>query len=319
MPTPVTAREAEIILDGRRLKLTNLDKLYYPGDGFTKSDVLRYYATVGDVMVRYLRDRPLTVVRYPGGINEAFFYQKNRQPNTPDWIPSVLLGETNFCLAQERAALVWFANQGAIEFHPWPSRVGSIDYPDWLVFDLDPAEGATFAMVRTVALAVREVLARLGLKGYPKLSGATGIHIYVPLQARGPGRKTYDEVTEWVGFWARFLELTFPDLVTTQRLVKNRTGKVYIDHLQNQRTKTIAAPYTLRPLPGAPVAAPITWTELETLSPQALSPSAGPPVLRLNNIEDRLEKVGDLLKPLLTEKQSLPPIPEVNGHRRAFF
>lgn len=326
MPTVETriraAKETRTVLDGRTLRLTHLDKVYFPEDGVTKGDVLRYYATIGEVMARYLRNRPLTVVRYPDGIDDSFFYQKNRPANAPVWIPSVLLGETNFCLAQERAAVVWFANQGAIEFHPWPSRVESIDCPDWAVFDLDPAEGATFAMVRTVALAIRELLARMGLVGFPKLSGATGLHVYVPLGGPGGFERhrrhnegaTYGEVTDWVGFWARFLEMTFPDIVTTERLVKNRTGKIYVDHLQNQRTKTIAAPYTLRPLPGAPVSWPVTWEELETIPPRHLTPNAPAPTITLAGIEARMAKVGDLFEPLLTTKQSLPPVPTDIGH-----
>jgi DNA ligase D-like protein (predicted polymerase) len=198
----------------------------------------------------------------------------------------------NYILVQNRATLIWLANQACIELHPWLSLYSRPQYPDWLVFDLDPAEGTDFDDAREIAFLVKKALDELGLVSYPKLSGATGIHIYVPIEPR----YTYKTTSSFVGSVGKILETVYPSKVTTERLVKHRTGRVYVDHLQNLQGKTLAAPYSPRPLPEAPVSTPVTWQELENVYPHQF---------HLGSILGRLQKTPDLFAPVLGPGQSL--------------
>ena len=252
--------------DERQLKLTNIDKVLWPDEGLTKGDLIRYYTAVADRLLPHLKGRPLTLTRYPNGITGTMFYQKNLPAHAPDWLPTYTIGDppVRFLLAEEPATLVWLANLATIEIHPWMSTVDHPNNPDYAVIDLDPAEGTTWDDVVQIAELVRVLLRELGLEGFPKLSGASGIHIFVPLAAQ----YTFAQTSAFVGFLGQLLARAYPEKATTERSVNKRYGKVYIDHLQNLPGKTIVAPYVPRPIPGAPVSVPVAWDELKEVSPR---------------------------------------------------
>lgn len=260
-------------IGGRRLKLTNLDKLLWPSDGLTKGDLVRYIILVGPTLLKHLSGRPLTIRRFPNGIEDKGFYQKNCPTYAPDWIEtfSVLSDDgdvTRYIVPNELATLVWLANQGAIEYHPWMSRTEAADRPDYAVVDLDPGEGATFEDARYVASLTKRWLDRLQIRGYPKTSGATGIHIWIPLDP------IYDFSTtsQFVGLLGQLVAQDDPARITTERLVRNRpVGTVYFDHLQNLPGKTVVAPLSPRPLPGATISAPFAWEQLQTIRPERIT------------------------------------------------
>ncbi len=279
-------KKTPVVVEGRHLLLSNLDKLYWPDDGYTKGQLVAYYADNFSYLASYLRDRPLVVTRYPNGITEKFFYQKNVPAGAPDWITTFPVPTEsekrviNYIICNDLPTLIWLVNSGAIELHPWLSRITSLDYPDFAVFDLDPDPPSGLEEAKKVALTLRALLLPLGLDLRVKTSGATGLHVYVPLK----GTDTYEQVREFCGIVARVVAQNLPSLVTVERKISERQGKVYIDWLQNIRGQTICAPYSVRPLPGAPVSTPITWEELPTLTGSC----------NIMTIEDRLLDKGDL-------------------------
>lgn len=231
--TPVT-------IAGRSLALTNLDKVLWPDDGITKAELIEYYTRMSPYILPYLSGRPLVMTRYPDGIYGKWFYHKDAPKGTPDWVPTwPWVAEDdrvlNFVVAQEPATLTYVANLGTIELHPWLSRCVTPDNPDWAVIDLDPSEGTTFGDVVTLARLVRQILAAVRIVGFPKLSGATGIHIFCPC---GPAY-TYQETADFCEAIGRVLLKVYPEKVTLERVVAKRTGKVYVDYLQNRRGQTI--------------------------------------------------------------------------------
>lgn len=300
--TPV---KTPVAVNGRALALTNLGKVYWPEDGITKAELVAYYTQVAPYLLPYLRGRPLVLTRYPDGIHGKWFYHKDAPVGTPSWIPTWPTEAEDgrvlrFLVVQEEAALTYVANLGAVELHPWLSRCDSPDTPDWAVIDLDPAEGTTFGDVLILARLVRQLLAAVRVVGFPKLSGATGIHIFCPCN---PGH-TYQETAAFCEAVGRVLLKVYPQKVTLERAVARRTGKVYVDYLQNRRGQTITAVYGLRPLPGAPVSIPVTWEELE----------GNPPRHSIRTIWQRLEQVGDLFAPVLSTAQDLRrPTAELNA------
>lgn len=281
---------------GRELTLTNLGKVLWPDRGITKADLIDYYTRMAPYLLPYLRDRPLVMTRYPDGIDGKWFYHKNAPTGTPAWVntwPDEAEGGRilHYVLVQEPATLTMVANLGAIELHPWLSRHQTPDNPDWAVIDLDPSEGVAFEHVLTCARLVRQLLAAVRIQGFPKLSGATGIHIYCPC---GPGY-TYAETAAFCEAIGRVLLRVFPERVTLERVVAKRTGKVYVDYLQNRRGQTITSVYGLRPQPGAPVSTPVTWDEIQ----------GQPPRFDMFTIWDRLRVYGDLFAPTLQLTQDL--------------
>lgn len=287
-----------VTIAGRELQVTNLDKVFWPAEGYTKGDLINYYVRVAPYLLAHLEDRPLVFTRYPDGIDGEWFYQKDLPDYAPEWIESFSYYSRDsdraleFCLSRNEATLAWIANQAVIEIHPWMSRYDRPDYPDFAIFDLDPAAPATFDQAREVAFLVKPLLEGLGLAGYPKTSGATGLHIYVPIRREFP----YRVVCGFVEKAARLIASLRPEWITLERTVSKRTGKVYIDYLQNLRGKTIVAPYSVRPFPGAPVSTPITWEELERVQAE---------VFTIRTIIDRLAVVGDLFAPVLGGTYSL--------------
>lgn len=284
------AVKAQVEVEGRRLTLSNLRKVFWPEQGITKAELIEYYTAMAPYLLPYLKDRPLVLTRYPDGIHGKWFYHKDAPQGTPDWVPTWGT-EVRYLLAQEPAALTYVANLGAIELHPWLSRHQTPDNPDWAVIDLDPTEGATFDDVLVLARLVRQILAAVQVEGFPKLSGATGIHIYCPC---GPGY-TYAETAGFCEAVGRLLLKVYPQRVTLERTVARREDKVYVDYLQNRRGQTITSVYGVRPLTGAPVSAPVTWAEIE----------ATPPRFDIRTIWHRLKTDGDMFTPLLQLRQDL--------------
>ncbi|ADU51240.1 DNA polymerase LigD, polymerase domain protein [Thermaerobacter marianensis DSM 12885] len=286
---------------GRELEVSHLDRVLWPGDGLTKADFIGYLLQVAPYLLPHLRDRPLVCTRYPDGAGAPGFYQKDAPAGTPPWVRTwphrTREGRRiRFILADEPATLAWLGQQAAIEIHPWLSTIHHPHRPDWVVFDLDPGPRATFAMAVEVALLVRQVLAALELEGYPKTSGATGLHVFVPILPEHP----YPVVTEFARRLAGVVERLRPALVTTVRAVAQRPpSSVYLDFLQNGLGKTLVTVYGPRPRPGAPVSMPVTWDELER--------GVDPGTFTLRTAPARLQQVGDLWALAEAGRRSLTP------------
>jgi bifunctional non-homologous end joining protein LigD len=286
-------------VDGKRIKLTNLEKILFPEDGYTKADLIRYYAEVSPYLVPWLRDRPLTLKPFPDGIHGTHFYQKNKPGFTPEWIKSWTdprEPENAYVLANDMATLVWMANYTAIEIHPRLARADDPEKPDNVMIDLDPAEGATWDDVKEVAHAVKAVLDDLNLVGFPKTTGSRGIHVLVPVARR----YTFEETRGFALRVGQIAREKLPKLVTLEFSKAKRRG-IYIDYLQNTRAKSTAGPYSVRPIRRAPVSAPLRWDEIASLG--------RPDAFTMINMSARLEAVGDLLSPSLALAQKLPKPP----------
>jgi bifunctional non-homologous end joining protein LigD len=286
-------------VDGKRIKLTNLEKILFPEDGYTKADLIRYYAEVSPYLVPWLRDRPLTLKPFPDGIHGTHFYQKNKPGFTPEWIKSWTdprEPENAYVLANDLATLVWMANYTAIEIHPRLARADEPEKPDNVMIDLDPAEGATWDDVKEVAHAVKAVLDDLNLVGFPKTTGSRGIHVLVPVARR----YTFEETRAFALRVGQIAREKLPKLVTLEFSKAKRRG-IYIDYLQNTRAKSTAGPYSVRPIRRAPVSAPLRWDEIASLG--------RPDAFTMINMSARLEAVGDLLSPSLGLAQKLPKPP----------
>ena len=284
----------------RRVRLSNVDKPFFPRDGYTKGDLVQYYASIAPLLLPHLAGRALSLSRYPDGAEGASFYEKQCPSHAPPWIvrapiPSATRGGAiEFCTAPDHESLMWIANLGCIEMHPWLSRVERPDAPDFAVFDLDPQEGSTWAQVVYVAGLVNVLLERLGMAGYPKTSGATGIHIYVPLEPV----YSYGRVRRFVETLGRMIAAADPDNVTMEWDIPKRGPRVFVDHNQNVAGKTIASVYSVRPVPGAAVSTPLLWDELEAVTPNMFT---------VASIWPRLRQFGDLFAPVLSGGQRLEP------------
>jgi bifunctional non-homologous end joining protein LigD len=289
----------------RPLRISNPDKRFFPA-GETKGDLIAYYAAVAPLLLPHLRDRAIVLARFPDGAEGGFFYEKQAPSHRPEWLATAPLhsdvrgGAIDFVTAPDVASLMWIANLGAIEMHPWLSRVATADAPDFAIFDLDPADGATWEQVVTVAEVIRVALERLGLEGYPKTSGATGIHVYVPLDPVHP----YDRVRRFVETVGRLVVGADPTLATMEWDIPKRAGRVFIDHNQNVGGKTIASVYSVRPRPGAPVSTPLLWTEVGDADPASFT---------VGTIWGRLAAHGDLFAPVLRGGQRLDQAEQALG------
>lgn len=285
--------EKKLIVEGKEIVVRNADKLFYPDIGLTKWDFIVHIAKLAPYLLPYVRNRLLTVIRYPDGVHGDHFYQKNVPSHAPAWIATKTAGGVNYVLLQDIPTLVWLASQAALEFHTSFHLAGS-DVPTELVFDLDPSvEG--FQSVIEVALKLRDALSELNLQAFPKTSGATGLQVYIPIE-----RRYRFEDTRRVGkFLAAYLQEKLPHLVTLERLRHRRERKVYVDYLQHWRGKTMIAPYSPRARRAAPVATPVKWTELER--------GVRPEQFTLLTIHGRLAKTGDLFAPTIAveNRQSL--------------
>lgn len=280
-------------IGGREVKFSNLGKLYWPEDKITKRDLINYYYQVAPFILPYLENRPLSLNRFPNGIHGKSFYQKDVTGKVPDWIgtfPYTSEGEhKNFMLCNDEATLLYMANLGAIDVNPWNSRIEKPDNPDWCLLDLDPDTSNTFGQVIETAQTIKKLLDSLGVPAYCKTSGSTGLHIYIPLGAK----YSYDQCqlfAEWVAGQA---QQQLPDFTSVERLTKNRKGKLYIDYLQNRPKATLAAPYAVRPKPGATVSMPLHWEEVR--KGLALKD------FTIHNATARIQREGDLFQPVLGE------------------
>jgi bifunctional non-homologous end joining protein LigD len=291
--TPASRRARGERNGGRReVTVTNPGKVFWPGEGYTKSDLIGYYETVAPWLLPYLRDRAVVLTRYPDGITGKSFYQKDAPAWVPDWvrtarIPAESVGrDIDYFVVDDVETLRYVANTGTIPLHLWASRLVSLERPDWLVLDLDP-KGAPFTDVVKVALALRALLERLALPSYPKTSGATGLHILLPLGAR----YSYEETRTFARLLATLVVEAVPAIATIARVIRTRGGKVYVDYGQNGPGQTIVAPLSVRPLPGAPVSCPLRWEEV--------TPELDPARFTIRTAPARLEKRGDPMTPVL--------------------
>jgi bifunctional non-homologous end joining protein LigD len=280
-------------VDGHLLKFTNLNKLYWPEDKVTKRDMFNYYDAVAPLMVPYLKDRPMSLNRFPGGIHGASFYQKNVMETAPSWAHT--MPHTNekgedksYLLGHDRATLLWMASLGCIEINPWFSRASAPENPDYCVIDLDPDKN-TFEQVIEAAQVTRQILESIGVPSYPKTSGSTGIHIYIPLGAK----YTYEQSQLFANLIVRQVNRELPKFTTLERAIKNRGGKMYLDFLQNRPGATIAGVYSLRPKPGATVSMPLDWEEVR--------PGLKMRDFTIFNAIGRLRETGDLFAGVLGE------------------
>lgn len=297
----------EVIIEGKKMCLTNLDKVFWP-EGYTKADLIKYYVDMAPVLLPYLKDRLFVMSRYPDGIYGETFYQKDCPDYAPEWVETLPLKSSdaektvNYIVCRDAATMAWLANQACIELHIWLARKDSLNHPDIAVFDLDPFPPATFEDVMEVALLVKEALAQFDIKGFPKTSGATGMHIFVPVQPV----LTYSEVRDAVEFICRRIHAVYPEKTTLERSVSKRDGKVYLDYLQNTRGKTMVFQYSLRPEPGAPVSTPVTWEEVA-------GRKIRPADFTIKTIFQRLAEVGDLYLEFYKLKQSLTSVYSLAG------
>ncbi|MBL7700211.1 MAG: DNA ligase D [Chitinophagaceae bacterium] len=280
-------------IGGHELKFSNLSKIYWPKEKFTKRDLINYYYQVAPYILPYLKDRPQSLNRYPNGITGESFYQKDMTGKAPDWIelfPYTTSDEKdkNYMLCQKEADLLYMANLGCIEIHPWSSRVNKPENPDWCLIDLDPSDKNSFNDVIQVAQVTKKVLDAIGVEGYCKTSGSTGMHIYIPLKPK----YSYDECQLFGRWIAMQVHEQIPDITSVERIVKKRKNKLYVDFLQNRPGATLAAPYSARPKPGGTVSMPLHWDEVK----KGLKLTD----YTIKNAMDRIKSVGDIFKGVLT-------------------
>jgi bifunctional non-homologous end joining protein LigD len=301
---PVKAAERKTLLNptedsqtkkvcGHPLKFNHVTKLYWPEDGITKGEMLNYYYKVGEYMMPYLKDRPMSLNRFPGGIHGKSFYQKNVTDKVPEWGKTFdhVTGEgkvTKYLVGTDEASLLWMSSLGCIEINPWFSRAQTPDYPDYCVIDLDP-DKHTYDQVVQAARITKDILDAIDVPSYPKTSGSTGMHIYIPLE----GKYTYEQSQLFANIIVKLVHKQIPDFTSLERSIAARKGKMYLDFLQNRPGATIAGPYSLRPKPGATVSMPLDWEEVKSgLTIQHF---------HIHNALDRLRETGDLFKGVLDE------------------
>ncbi len=295
----MSGRDKIVEINGHEVKFTNLDKVYFPKDGITKSEVLKYYQAMAEVILPYLKDRPENLNRHPHGVGGESFYQKNVETH-PDWVgifedKSDENKTVHYLVCQDKAALAYMANLGCIEINPWNSRTQKPEHPDYMIIDLDP-EDIGFDKVVEAAAVVHDILEKLGVPSYPKTSGKTGLHIYIPLGAK----YTYEQCRQFGQIIATMAHHKAPDFTSIERHPSKRQQKVYLDYLQNSKGQTLAAPYSVRPVDGAWVSTPLEWKEVT----KKLHPSQ----FTIKNIQARVDKVGDIYQPILGKGINLAKI-----------
>ncbi|MBI2169192.1 MAG: ATP-dependent DNA ligase [Actinobacteria bacterium] len=302
----------EVEVDGRRIGLSNLDKVLYPATGFTKAQVVDYYRRVAPVLLPHLAGRGVTLVRFPDGVEAEGFFEKNCPQHRPEWMSTTRItgrtsGETvEFCLVDELAALVWLANLAALELHAPMATAGDIDHPTAVVFDLDPGPPAGLTDACRLGLVLRDLLAGLDLRSFPKTSGKKGLHVYVPLnQPASKGRSghapSHQDTRDFAHAIAQLLAKRQPDVITVMERAK-RARKVFIDWSQNARHKTTVVAYSLRATPAPSVSTPLEWHEVEVAA------DGGAEVLTFTpeTVMERVEGRGDPFAPVLELRQALP-------------
>ena len=294
-----TTTKEEVKIGKYSVTISNRKKIYWPGEGFTKGDVIDYYDKISDVILPYLKGRPLSLKRNPNGINDKGFYHKDAGENAPAFVDVFpIKAESNnkiidYIVCNNKATLLYVANLGCIEINPWNSTTKKIGNPTWMVIDIDPSDDNTFTEVVDTALATKMILDKGGIKCYCKTSGASGLHVYVPLK----NKYDYITVKDFAHVIASLVQEQLPKTTTLERSLSKRGPKIYIDWLQNRTGQTLASVYSLRPVVGASVSTPLEWKEVD----HKLSPSQ----FTIKNIFQRIKKKGDLFQPLLTEANSI--------------
>lgn len=290
-PSASEAPRPHITESPSKLELTHLDKVFFPAHKYTKGDLIHYYESVANYILPYLKDRPMSMLRQPGGVNDRGFFQKNNE-HLPAWVPSTdIYSESNkanlhWIVGGQLDTLLYMVQLGCIEINPWNSTIKALDKPTWLVVDLDP-EGVTFEDVIDVAKTVREVCDELAIPAYPKTSGKTGIHIYIPLG----GKYDYEQAKNFAHLLVIEVNKRQPKITSLERMPEKRKHRIYLDFLQNREGQTLAAPYSVRPTPDANVATPLHWDEVK----KGLKPNN----FTIKNTHARLARVGDLWKPVI--------------------
>jgi bifunctional non-homologous end joining protein LigD len=287
---------------GRELKLSNLDKPIWPADSIVKRELIRYYASIAPYLLPYLRDRSLTAMRHPDGVDKPGFWQKQLPKHAPEWITCWSLESSagkavEYAVAGEPATLAWLANEAAIDLHPSTFRIDAPDRPTWALIDIDPGTATSWDEVLVLTRLYRTALDHLAVKGFPKVSGRRGIQVWVPIR---PGY-TFDQTRDWVGGLSRAVGAAAPEIVSWEWEKSRRSGLARLDYTQNAPNKMLVAPYAVRPVAGAPVSAPISWAELD-------DPDLRPNRWTIRTILERLAIVGDLFAPALGLEQDLPAL-----------
>lgn len=305
MPNTSTVVEIE----DKHVKLSNLDKILYPA-GFTKGQVIDYYARIAPVLLPHLEGKPLTMKRYPGGVNEEFFFEKNAPMHRPDWVKTAPIWSygnkrnVNYILANDLATLIWVANLASLELHPSLSLAKDIDCPTMIVFDLDPGAPADMVQCAQVGIWLRDIFTHFGLKSFPKTSGSKGLQVYIPLHTP----TSYEKTKPFAHALARLLEEEHPDLVVSDMKKALRVGKVLVDWSQNDEHKTTISVYSLRARERPTVSTPLKWEEVERVlakkDPKLV-------VFEADDVLKRVEKMGDLFEPVLKLKQKLPDLQDL--------
>jgi len=308
--TPPAGTEVQVEVEGRRLKLSNLDKVIYPEVGFTKGQVIDYYTRIAPALLPHLKGRALTLKRYPNGVDASFFYEKRCPSHRPPWMTTAPIwsgrnqGNVDYCVVNELPALVWVANLASLELHTSLALADEYDCPTMLVFDLDPGPPATIVECARVALWLAEVLGQLGLEAWAKTSGSKGLQLYTPLNVP----VTYDDTKPFAHALAQLLERRHPELVVSSMAKDLRRGKVLIDWSQNDPHKTTVCVYSLRARPRPTVSTPVSWDEVEA----AAGGDAGLLDIDAAAVLERVAADGDLFAPVVDRRQQLPrpPSPE---------
>ena len=301
------AKRVEVEIDGRTLSLSNLDKLMYPQAGFTKGHVIDYYTRVSPALLAHLRGRPLTLKRYPDGVEGPHFYEKQCPSHRPSWVRTAAAdssrargGKIDFCLADDLPTLVWLANLADLELHTSLALAADYARPTVVAFDLDPGAPATIVECAEVALDLRLIFEHLGMQAFPKTSGSKGMQVYVPLNTAGV---TYGETSAFAKGLAQLLERRHPKGVVSEMTKSLRKGRVFVDWSQNSRHKTTVCVYSLRALPQPTVSTPLRWDEVE-----AVTESRDPDdvVFTAREVIERVAEHGDLFEPVASLEQALP-------------
>jgi bifunctional non-homologous end joining protein LigD len=297
---PATAKNRSEVKIGKHVvNISNRQKIYWPDEGFTKGDVIDYYDKIADLILPHLKGRPLSLKRNPNGIRDSGFYHKDAGENAPGYVDVFKVkSESNnkiidYIVCNNKATLLYVANLGCIEINPWNSTTKKPGHPTWMVIDIDPSDKNTFTEVVDTALAVKMVLDKAGIKSYCKTSGSSGLHVYTPLK----NKYDYDTVRDFAQIIASLVQEQLPETTTLERSLSKRGPKIYIDWLQNSKGQTLASVYSLRPVPGASVSAPLDWKEVNhQLHPKQFT---------IQNIFQRIKKKGDIFLPVLNEANSI--------------
>jgi bifunctional non-homologous end joining protein LigD len=291
-------KRVSVSVGGRTLSLSNLEKVLWPRDGYTKGDLIRYYERVSGAIVPYLKGRPLTLERFPNGIDASSFFEKNIPKGMPEWVHRTTLvspdgrhPKITYVVCDDTPSLIYLANLAAIVLHIWTSHLGSLDEPDFVLFDLDPSERCTTKTLATVALTLREVLTALGLSPLVKTTGGHGLHVVVPLAAG----HSYEQAKIFAEMIARHVAAECGEMVTLERMIrKRRPTAVYIDYVQVGHGKTLVSPFSVRARDAAPVSWPLDWSEVQALArSRTADPSEAVTKFNIRTVPNALEKEGD--------------------------